>query len=243
MMYLSRLILDPRNQALRRDLADCQNLHRTVLSGFPQATSGAAGTGGAREQFGILHRVDTTRTGIELYVQSNIEPNWDHLPIGYLLVAAGANPVCKCVDELYAGLSSATRLRFRLCANPTKRLHLGTGKDGWGAGKRVDLRREEDQLAWLEAKAQAGGFALCHVQTNPHVANVRRMPGGRITGNRSRRGAPSTERAPLTFGSVLFEGELQVTDPALFLSTLAQGIGSGKAYGFGLLSIAPASAP
>jgi len=243
MIYLSRLILDPRNQAVRRDLADCQDLHRTVLSGFPQTTSGASGTGGARERFGILHRVDTTRTGIELYVQSNLEPNWDQLPTGYLVPAAGGNPVCKRIDELYAGLSSATPLRFRLCANPTKRLHVGTGKDGWGAGKRVDLRREEDQLAWLEAKAQSGGFALCHVQANPHVVNVRQMPGGRVTGNRSRRGAATTERAPLTFGSVLFEGELRVTDPVLFLSTLEQGIGSGKAYGFGLLSIAPVSAP
>lgn len=238
MIYLYRLILDPRNQAVRRDLADCQNLHRTVLSGFPQAASGA---GGAREQFGVLHRVDTMRTGVELYVQSNVEPNWDHLPSGYLLTAAGANPVCKRVDELYAGLSSTTRLRFRLSANPTKRLHAATGNDGWGAGKRVDLRREEDQLAWLEAKAHAGGFSLSHVQANPHVANVRQMPGGRVTGNRSRPGSSSTERAPLTFGSVLFEGELHVTDPLLFLSTLERGIGSGKAYGFGLLSIAPAT--
>ncbi len=239
MMYLSRLILDPRNQAVRRDLADCQDLHRTVLSGFPQGTPGA---GGAREQFGILHRVDTTRAGIELYVQSNIEPNWDHLPTGYLLATAAGNPACKRIDELYGGLSNSTPLRFRLCANPTKRLHDGTGKDGWGAGKRVDLRREEDQLAWLESKARVGGFALCHVQANPLVTNVRQMPGGRITGNRSRRGSASTERAPLTFGAVLFEGALQVTDPALFLSTLERGIGSGKAYGFGLLSIAPASA-
>jgi CRISPR system Cascade subunit CasE len=43
----------------------------------------------------------------------------------------------------------------------------------------------------------------------------------------------------MTFGSVLFEGVLQVTDPDGFRETLATGIGSGKAYGFGLLSIAP----
>ncbi len=34
-MYLSRLILNPRSRAVRRDLADCHSMHRTVMSGFP----------------------------------------------------------------------------------------------------------------------------------------------------------------------------------------------------------------
>ena len=41
--------------------------------------------------------------------------------------------------------------------------------------------------------------------------------------------------------SVLFEGLLQVTDPDAFRQTLIRGIGSGKSFGFGLLSIAPAN--
>jgi len=45
----------------------------------------------------------------------------------------------------------------------------------------------------------------------------------------------------MTFGSVLFEGRLTIDDVEKFRETLAIGIGSGKAYGFGLLSIAPAS--
>jgi CRISPR system Cascade subunit CasE len=37
---------------------------------------------------------------------------------------------------------------------------------------------------------------------------------------------------------VLFNGTLAVTDPERFRAALATGIGSGKAYGFGLLSVA-----
>jgi hypothetical protein len=37
---------------------------------------------------------------------------------------------------------------------------------------------------------------------------------------------------------VRFDGVLVVTDPALFRETVANGIGSGKAFGFGLLSLA-----
>jgi CRISPR system Cascade subunit CasE len=43
---------------------------------------------------------------------------------------------------------------------------------------------------------------------------------------------------PLRFGAVLFEGRLEVTDRELFLTALREGIGSGKAFGFGLLSVA-----
>ena len=42
------------------------------------------------------------------------------------------------------------------------------------------------------------------------------------------------------FLAVRFDGLLAVTDPALFRNTLQTGIGSAKAFGFGLLSLAPA---
>jgi CRISPR system Cascade subunit CasE len=42
------------------------------------------------------------------------------------------------------------------------------------------------------------------------------------------------------FLAVRFEGVLAVTDPEVFRATVAAGIGSGKAFGFGLLSVGPA---
>jgi CRISPR system Cascade subunit CasE len=41
--------------------------------------------------------------------------------------------------------------------------------------------------------------------------------------------------------AVEFQGALNVTDPAKFHETFTRGIGSAKAFGFGLLVIAPAS--
>jgi CRISPR system Cascade subunit CasE len=52
-------------------------------------------------------------------------------------------------------------------------------------------------------------------------------------------GRVERKRSQLTFVSVLFEGRLRVTDPGKFRATLERGVGSAKAYGFGLLSIAP----
>jgi len=41
--------------------------------------------------------------------------------------------------------------------------------------------------------------------------------------------------------AVEFQGVLTVTDPALFRTTFTTGIGSAKAFGFGLLALAPVS--
>ena len=42
---------------------------------------------------------------------------------------------------------------------------------------------------------------------------------------------------PLTFSVLDLEGELEVTDPALFLRSLAAGFGRAKAFGCGLMLI------
>src|SRR5947209_20436461 len=68
-LFLSRLIIDPRSRAVRRDLGDCHDLHRTIMAAFPQAQANDAG---ARAQFDVLFRVDTDgRSGkVMLLVQS-----------------------------------------------------------------------------------------------------------------------------------------------------------------------------
>jgi CRISPR system Cascade subunit CasE len=53
-----------------------------------------------------------------------------------------------------------------------------------------------------------------------------------------RPGRDGTAAMPLRFGAVSFEGRLEVTDLDAFRVTLRDGIGSGKAFGFGLLSVA-----
>lgn len=245
MIYLSRLLLNPRSRAVRSDLADCHQLHRTILSAFPETPAGAAG---AREHLGVLYRVETASRdgGIRLLVQSRIAPKWSGLSADYLRDTAGdgENPACKRVDERYARLSNGMSLLFRLRANPTKRVSRRSENEHDGErwhGRRVELRKEEEKLEWLNRKGEQGGFRPLAVRTNPDVADVRATPGANVTGRRPAR-PPDQAGQPvgrLTFGSVLFEGRLQITDADQFRQTLGAGIGSGKAYGFGLLSIMP----
>jgi CRISPR system Cascade subunit CasE len=238
-MYLSRLILNPRSRSVQRDLADCHELHRSVMRGFPDVLA----TGDARARLGVLYRIDAAsrRQRLNLLVQSEEKPDWSRLPADYLLETGGhpENPACKSVDAAFARIELGRQFVFRLRANPTKRISAtGAARAGNpdAAGKRVELRYEKDQLEWLARKGEQGGFQVLSVQANPDVPNARVQPMERVLGHRERGG--DERRRRMTFGSALFEGVLRVTDVERFRATLESGIGSGKAYGFGLLSIA-----
>src|SRR5690606_5929028 len=163
------------------------------------------------------------------------EPDWGNLPPGYLGPPPDArgNPAVRTVDGEYGRIVDGMQLLFRLRANPTKRIGANnTEQSEQWRGKRVELRREEDQLAWLARKGEQHGFRLIGVEARPE------LPDTRVTGQekvRGRRLGANNETMPLRFGAVLFEGRLEVTDRTMFLEALRGGIGSGKAFGFGLL--------
>ena len=194
------------------------------------------GISDARNQFGMLYRVESTSGGTNLLIHRRREPGWSRLPDGYLRDSINT---IKRIDGPYANIAEGQRLLFRLRANPTRRIsdRSTTQEERW-RGKRVELRREADQLQWLVDKGKRSGFALLAVRALPgreSVADVRATgTGDRVIGR--------TSSHRLTFASVTFEGRLCVTDPVAFQQALWHGIGSGKAFGFGLLSIAPDSA-
>lgn len=233
-MFLSRLYLNPKSRAVRADLADCRSMHCRVMSAFPRVPEGTA-----RSALRVLYRVDLEpRTGrIALLVQSAKCPDWCRLPDGYLCEDADCveNPALKPVGERYASLGRGARLAFRLAANPTRKVDTKSGANGERRnGRRVPLWGEESQIDWLGRKGLEGGFRLLSARARPGRGGGLLAPSGRVVGD-----LEAGKRGGLTFGAVLFEGVLEVTDPVAFAKSLVEGIGPGKAYGFGLLSIAP----
>jgi CRISPR system Cascade subunit CasE len=202
-------------------------MHRTLMTAF----SLVEGTAPARAELGVLYRLETDHNAGSpaILLQSRPAPQWSALPSGYLDGSSSGqnNPVCKELDPLLAALKPGMSLRFRLRANPTKKVATKTGEDGRKRnGTRADLRDEDAQRAWLNRKGEQHGFA---------VLGVRLADEPLQTGQRRGQG----EAHRLTVASVLFNGILRVTDPTLFQEALKSGVGPGKAYGCGLLSIAP----
>ncbi len=103
-------------------------------------------------------------------------------------------------------------LRFRLHANPTVSR----------AGKRLGLYREEEQRRWIEERLKDRGAELLSVLISQREKR-------RFTKNGQ----------TVTLAVARFDGVLRVTDPERLRQAIANGIGHGKAFGLGLLSVAP----
>ncbi len=251
-LFLSRLVLSQRSRQVVSELARPYEMHRTLMRAFPQA-SGEAGTK-ARDEYSMLFRTEAedSHGRVIVFVQSLIEPKWSFLDglNGYLRVDTEMpRHECKDIMPAYRGIKNGQVLWFRLRANPTKRV----AKEGDPMkGKRVELMREEDQIDWLmrkgsgKNKATTGGFDLLVREVAEPGGEMRLVPyvtacseGKQVW---RKKGKPGAARAHTTTHlSVLFEGLLRVTDTEAFLETLVRGIGAGKAFGFGLLSVAPIS--
>lgn len=222
-MYLSRLELNPRSREARRDVGSAYDLHRTIITrGFP---------GGVDAGERVLFRLDAMRengrTRMMLLVQSMFsEPDWGSLPEDYCLRIDGPR-------RFVPALMTGVHLSFRLLANPIARSRTGersTGVDGSRGHARFHRRcllNEEEQRAWIMRKGERGGFRPLFTVLTPSAG-----PGGQA-------GTISHERKrSIPHVGVRYDGVLEVTDPAVFLETLQSGIGSAKAFGYGLLSIA-----
>ncbi len=179
------------------------------MRAFPDAEHGGPGR--------VLLRLDMPSEGDGpcLLVQSDKRPDWSHLVqlLGYL-----ARPP-ETRDDYPPPFVTGQALIFRLRANPTRR--------DKATGKREGVLTEEKQREWLARKGQSGGFEVLSVTITYESFK------------RASHGHPGEDVKPMTHLAVRYDGVLRVTNPDAFRKTIVAGVGSGKAFGFGLLSVAP----
>jgi CRISPR system Cascade subunit CasE len=120
-------------------------------------------------------------------------------------------------------LPEGVQLRFLLVANPVKTIADEQRRlDSSGTVKkcRVPLINEEAQIAWLRRKLE-GAALVSNVDIEKQLPlNFRKV--GR----------------PGKIQSYAFKGVLQVKDTSTLKSLMQKGIGPGKAFGCGMLSLA-----
>lgn len=241
MLFLSRLILNPHSKSVQWHLANCHTVHQTLTGAFPARSERDPAF---RARVNLLWRLDHTPEGTPvLLVQSTEKPNWDFLSkkSGFLLEELQEeNPKTLCLDPFVASFTEGTLLRFRLRVNPTRKLCVNPLESSRRNGPRVPFQTEEDEVAWLDKKGKANGFELLPVMDvflgAKDIKDVLVFRENRVYGWKK---GENDSHVKMTFHSVKFEGLLKVTDRNLFRKALEQGIGSGKAYGFGLLSVVP----
>lgn len=217
--YLTRVDLNPRRRGTPRLLSSPHRIHGAVAACFPPSEFPSR----------PLWRVDQLTEATVLYILSDTPPDPTSVVEEYgWPLAQGWR------TKDYRGVLDAVqhgrRFAFRLTANPVHNIRLPS-KDGDGEGgrtRRVAHVTATQQLAWLLSHTERWGFDAGDIE----------FPAVRVVDRRTvrfdRRGHP------VTLGVATFEGVLAVTDAAVLRERLVEGIGHAKAYGCGLLTLAPA---
>jgi CRISPR system Cascade subunit CasE len=209
-LLLSAIHIDTRQQGPRADLANSAGMHRRIMSLFPDHIANAP-----RAQLSVLYRLETTGTTTRLLVQSKIAPNGSTLPAGYQIDRSIE------LRSLHEQLEPGRAMRYRILANATKKVANGTNQ-----GKRFALSFDDTQQ-WWQRKATEAGFELIEPPTlHPET----------ISGSDKNEQGNGNDRIKLRPWRI--DGVATITNPNALRQAIHDGIGRGKAYGCGLLTIA-----
>lgn len=214
MRYLSMLSLDASRWEVVHDLGNRDRLHKKVMRLFPEVDAQDP-----RRRMGILFRLEKDR----MLLQSSTPPDPARAAPGYRVLTT------KDVTEAYARVRTGREYRFRLDANTSWRVdeqgHAPADIE-WipnadvqvkKAQRRVGCGSYPERARWFE---QRMGF----IGARPGIYFMESLPLLQVKGG--------------VLEATRFDGHLEILDLERFRRALHDGVGQGKAYGLGMLSLA-----
>jgi CRISPR system Cascade subunit CasE len=234
-MYLTRFRVNSARTGARRLLSSPQSLHAAVMCSFAQAPTAPTGS-----QPRVLWRVDhNAATDIVLYIAGPRKPDLTHL-----VEQAGWPTTGGWETFAYAPFLDRIAVgdvwQFRLTANPVHSIRRNDSEPT----KRTAHLTPRHQLGWLLKHQERAGFTVVEKpQERRHlpqgdeydilVRNHRDLSFGKRD--------PAQGRLDVKIVTATYDGRLRVTDADALRRTLTAGLGKAKAYGCGLMTLAPAA--
>ncbi|GAA2248460.1 type I-E CRISPR-associated protein Cas6/Cse3/CasE [Streptomyces amakusaensis] len=256
MPYLSKIALNPHRRSTLALLANPHRMHATLLAGFAVQP--------VTER--VLWRLEKDNPHrAELLVLTETRPSWIHLveQAGWP-GADDSAPLVADYAPLLDRITPGSEFAFRLTANPVQSLRQptnlspeqaerrakqeaqpGTAAERKIRGFRMPHRTAAQQLHWLLSRTDRHGFTIPAVQdpTPPPPLGLGQpgppSPAVALAARDILRFSKRQNGPRLTLSTATYQGRLRVTEPDLLRHTLLQGIGPAKAYGQGLLTLAP----
>jgi CRISPR system Cascade subunit CasE len=240
--YLSRIYLNPQRQQARKLLINPQLLHSAVMAGII--------TQPVQER--VLWRVDADKPlRPSLFVLTQSRPSWEHITeqAGWPSTDDPDDPQVLVRDyrPLLDRLRTHDEFRFRLTANPTQTSKRpGTlteaqrkraENDVLSRPARLGHRTVSHQAGWLTARTQRWGFDIPASSASATVGET--VTDMRIVSRHRLSFVRKGTAGQVVIQAVTYEGRLRVTDPDSLRRALTNGVGPAKAYGCGLLTLAP----
>lgn len=214
MYFLTRFQLDFTKRSTMKALVSPNLFHGAVESAFP----------GERKR--CLWRIDSLSGRNYLLLLSTEKPNLMHAVKQFGVEDNEPLWETKEYTPLLDRIQNGTKWRFRLTANPTKSCKNSSEKEKRGTV--YAHITPEYQKQWLLERSEKHGFTLEENSFSVVEHKWQKFFKG------------SERRHPVTLLSVTYEGYLTVKDAELFKNTLVNGLGRGKAYGMGMLTVVKA---
>lgn len=185
--------------------------------GDPQLTHEVVARAHGRSDTGrVLWRTDIRREAFTLYTVAPTAPDTDV----FQDVVGGEAETRPYMLPSWA-LSVGEKMRFKLTANPAVSVRTPEG------ARRLRVHTvPRYQLGWLADKAAPNGFSVDEAAVSPAGGE----PAITLRRDQRKGGKSTLVRAE-------FNGVLTVTDSEAFANVLTSGIGRGKAFGCGLLTV------
>jgi CRISPR system Cascade subunit CasE len=215
---LTKLIVNPQHRGARDDLNDAHRMHQTLTKLACPPDFGSA----SRSAAGLLYRIEHTQAGISILIQTRTAIDPQHIPPGY--AHGGTRDLTPLLDHF----DRDTQIRYRIVANPTK------AENRPGQRGRHQPLTGDNALTWWHRKANEAGLTLHHTD----ITDTTILRGDRTTKQPPHR-TPNSRARRLAITTTTFEGTATIHNPDHTRHAILTGIGRGRAYGCGLLSLAP----
>lgn len=243
-MYMTKFPINTTRRETRRMLASPYRLHAALSGSFP-------GHGGSENDNGrLLWRVDREADGsTNLLIVSPKMPSLVGLneQIGWPDIDRQWQT--RSYDGFLSQLDVGQVYGFRLCANPV--VSRTSIKNDRGSSKRIAHLTPLQHMAWLVGEAafqEAGIKAPEHIMYESETRAARNgfevehgVDGSLqllVSEISKRKFKQGTTGRTIALATARYDGVLKVTDSEKMRHALARGIGHGKGFGCGLLTLA-----
>lgn len=209
MIQLIRIHLDPLQRQTVRGFVNPNIFHAAIEASVQNGKSR------------VLWRIDELSGQSYLLLLTHAE-----IDTQFLIDQFGfSNEKAQFVDytKLLERVDDGTKWIFRLTANP---VHHAKNDKTERDGKILAHVTPEQQMNWLILHSEKRGF---HVDVNK----------SQVVSTRWIKFRKRDSGITIKLKEATFEGVLTVTNAELFKKVLSEGLGRGKAYGMGLLTIIP----
>lgn len=209
MMQLIRIRLDPLNKQTVRGFVNPNIFHAAIEASI------------RGENSRVLWRIDRIADQSYLLMLTSADIDAQFLIHQFGFKEESAQTVD--YEKLLSRITKESKWIFRLTANPT---HHAKNDKKEPDGKVLAHVTPQQQMAWLEQKAAKHGFQIELEKT-------------KVIGSTWIQFRKKKSETRVQLKEAVFEGVLSVADPSLFKKALTEGVGRGKAYGMGLLTVIP----